>query len=241
MSNGNMDVVFLGVNNIGWDIYQWLCDRESVTVHGLVTNESQLDLVEQFEPDVAVAAGFGNIVPPEILDIPTEGCVNVHPGYLPHLRGYYPNVWSIIKDRPAGASIHYMTEDIDAGDIIARTEVAQHFDDSGRTLYRRIVNAAVELFKDTWPDIESGTVKPIEQDDKKATSHLQREFDDLCVIDPSETYTARELVDVLRALTFPPFDNAYMEVDGEKYYIEVDIYRESDTTDDEQVGFISSS
>ena len=102
----NMDLVFLGVNDIGWDIYQWLCDRESVTVHGLATTESQLDLVREFEPDVVVAAGFGNIVPPEILDIPDEGCINVHPGYLPHLRGYNPNVWSIVEDRPAGASIH---------------------------------------------------------------------------------------------------------------------------------------
>lgn len=234
-----MDVVFLGANDIGWEIYEWLTDRESVTVQAMITTAEQLDLLKRLEPDMAVAAGFGEIVPPEYLDVPRRGCVNVHPGYLPHARGYNPNVWSIVEGIPAGVSIHVMAEAVDAGDIIARRKVASSFADTGKSLYERMERAAVDLFTETWPAIEAGEANRIQQDESAARTHYKREFSDLCEIDPHETYEAKELLDVLRALTFPPFENAYMEVDGKKYTIDVDI-REYTDDDGVQVGFTSS-
>jgi methionyl-tRNA formyltransferase len=232
-----MDVVFLGVNNFGWDIYEWLCERDTVEVRALITESDQLDLLEYIEPELVVASGFGEILSPETLSIPERGCINVHPGYLPNTRGYNPNVWSIVEDQPAGVSIHYMTEEIDQGDILGRREVDKTFEDTGKSLYDRIERAAVDLFKETWPAIEDGTVDPISQDEEAANSHLKQDFVDLCEIDPRETYEAKELLDILRALTFPPFDNAYLEVDGEKYYVDVEI-REASNENSED-GFIS--
>lgn len=232
-----MNIIFLGVNSIGWDIYEWLCDRESTTVQALVTTTDQLDLVERLEPEMLVAAGFGEILPPAILDVPDRGCINVHPGYLPHTRGYNPNVWSIIKDLPAGVSIHYMEEEVDAGDVLARRKVESSFEDTGKTLYKRMERAAVTLFKETWPAIESDEIDPIRQDDAKATSHMKQEFLDLCELDPNAEYEVKELLDVLRALTYPPFDNAYLDVDGERYFVEVEINKESDGVNRE--GFTS--
>ena len=223
-----MDIVFLGVNGIGWEIYEWLCDRESTTVQALVTTSEQLDLVERLEPEMLIAAGFGEILPPEILDVPERGCINVHPGYLPHTRGYNPNVWSIVEDRPAGVSIHYMEEDVDTGDVLARRKVDSSFEDTGKTLYKRMERAAVDLFEETWPAIERGDVEPVPQDDTLATTHVKQDFVDLCELQPDEEYEVTELLDVLRALTYPPFDNAYVELDGEKYFIEVNISKESE-------------
>jgi methionyl-tRNA formyltransferase len=223
-----MDIIFLGVNGIGWEIYEWLCDHETVTVQALVTTTEQLDLVKRLKPEMLIAAGFGEILPPEILDIPNRGCINVHPGYLPHTRGYNPNVWSIVEDRPAGVSIHYMENEVDAGDVLARRKVESSFVDTGKTLYERMERAAVDLFKQTWPAIEHGEVDPIPQDDTKAASHVKQDFVDLCELNPNAEYEVTELLDVLRALTYPPFDNAYLDVDGERYFVEVEIRKESD-------------
>jgi methionyl-tRNA formyltransferase len=222
-----MDVVFLGVNNYGWKIYDWLCERTDASVKALITTTSQLELVDQIQPDILIAAGFGEIVSPQILAIPEQGSINVHPGYLPHARGYNPNVWSIVEDLPAGVSIHYMEEEVDAGDVIARTKLDVSFEDTGKSLYDRLETAAVDLFKETWPAIVSGNISGISQDESKARSHLKQDFVDLCEIDPREEYQAKELVDILRALTYPPFDNAFMEIEGRKYYLEVDIQAES--------------
>ena len=225
-----MEIIFLGINNFGWEIYEWLCDRDSVTVRALITESEQLDIVERIEPELVVAAGFGEILPEEILDIPEQGCINIHPGYLPHTRGYNPNVWSIVDDQPAGVSIHMMEPAVDAGKIVARREVEQSFEDTGKSLYKRLERAAVDLFVETWPEIEDGTVGLEPQNETNADSHRKQEFINLCEIDPEETYTAKQLLDVLRALTYPPFDNAYLELDGEKYYVNVDIYKSADET-----------
>lgn len=223
-----MDAVFLGTNDVGFEIYEWLCDRDSVSVHGLLTQPDQLSLVHDREPDVVVACGFAHVVPPGVLAVPEAGCINVHPGLLPETRGYNPNVWSIVEDLPAGATIHYMDEGIDTGDVIARREVERRFDDTGKDLYRRIERACYECFTQTWPAIEAGEVAATGQDDAAARSHTQADFERLCELDPDATYTVRELLDRLRALTFPPFANAHLEVEGERYYVEVSITHEDD-------------
>jgi methionyl-tRNA formyltransferase len=235
-----MDVLFLGQNNVGQQVYDWLCDRESVSVLGMITRGDHLELVHETEPDILVASGFRAIIPPEVLSVPTEGCVNLHPGYLPLARGMYPNIWSIVEDTRAGVTLHYMDEGIDTGDIIARERVETSFDDSGRDLYERLEDAGFTVFVQTWPAIEAGDVSTETQSTEDGSYHTSEHFDDLCEIDPNETYTAKQLLDVLRALTFPPFNNAFVEIDNHRYYIEVDITRESAVTEYETYGAVGS-
>jgi methionyl-tRNA formyltransferase len=220
-----MDVVFLGVDNHGMRIYEWLCDRESVTVRALLTERTQLDLVADIKPDLLVSCGFDHRVPPEVLDVPPEGAVNLHPAYLPYNRGRNPNVWSIVNGTPAGVTIHYMDEEFDTGEIIARRRVETAFDDTGRSLQRCLEEAAVDLFRETWPEIESGTVETTPQPDD-GSYHSGREFEELCELDPDATVEVKQFLDRLRALTYPPYDNARIDVDGEIYYVDIAIYRE---------------
>lgn len=235
-----MDIIFLGTNNIGMEIYEWLCERESVNVRGMITHGDQLDVVDELEPELLISSGFRDILPPEILETPSRGCINLHPGYLPTARGMNPNVWSIVEGIPAGATLHYMDQGIDTGDIIARRRVNQSFEDTGRDLYERIERAAFELFVKTWSTIERGEAPRQSQSESETTYHSMDDFNDLCQIQPNERYSAKELIDVLRALTFPPFDNACIEVDGERYYVDVDVTHESDTSDSPKYGVLGS-
>lgn len=239
-STDDVEVVFLGTNNVGREVYDWLCDRDSVTVRAMLTEADQLPLVADLQPDVVVAGGFRHIVPPEILEVPDQGCLNLHPGLLPETRGFNPNVWSIVEDLPAGATLHYMDEGVDTGDVVARKRVARRFDDTGRDLYERLEAACYDLFRETWPDVEEGTVEATPQTDAESTMHRKRDFVELCELDPNDEYTVKELLDVLRALTFPPFDNAHLEVDGETYYVDVDVRREDDTDEGTAFGTLSS-
>ena len=227
-----MDVVFLGTNNYGREIYDWLCERDGVDVRAMLTEATQLDLVPTIDPDVIVAAGFTHIVPPETLVIPDGGCLNVHPGILPETRGFNPNVWSIVEDLPAGATIHYMDESVDTGDIVATREVETSFANTGKDVYRRVERACVDLFRDVWPDIEAGTVETTTQP-AEGNYHRKAEFLELCKLDPDEEVRVIDLLDRLRALTFPPFDNAHIEVDGQEYYLDLSI-RPADESDEEE-------
>jgi methionyl-tRNA formyltransferase len=234
-----MEVVFLGINDVGMRVYEWLCDRDGVEVLSLLTTKKQLELIEELRPDILVSVGYGHILPKEVLEIPDAGCVNLHPAYLPYNRGANPNVWSIVDDTPAGATLHYMDEGIDTGDIIARKKVEKRFSDTGKDLHQRLKKAQFELFVENWSAIESGEVETTAQTEE-GTYHEVQDFEELCELDPDEEYTVKEMLNSLRALTFPPFDNGHVEVDGERYYVDVDIRHEDDERDEDPEGFLSS-
>ena len=235
-----MDVVFLGVNDIGMRIYDWLCQRDSVEVRAMLTEPDQLDVIQQERPDLVVSVGFDHLVPPEVLSVPTQGAINLHPSYLPYNRGKSPNVWALVEGTPAGVTLHYMDAEFDTGDIIARRSVETSFSDTGKTLHRRLETAQFDLFTDVWPDIESDEVERTPQEDTAGTYHSKSEFISLCELDPDKEVRIKDFLDRLRALTFPPFDNAYLEVEGEKYYVDVEIRKEADSSEEQTDGMLSA-
>ena len=58
------------------------------------------------------------------LDAPRIGCVNIHHGLLPGQRGLFCDLWAQAEGRPTGFTIHRMTPEVDAGEIVARHEVS---------------------------------------------------------------------------------------------------------------------
>lgn len=228
-----LKLAFLGINDVGERIYDWLTERNDVEVQGIFTEPEQLNTVKQTKPDLILAVGYRHIVPENILNIPELGAVNLHKSYLPYNRGANPNVWSIMEDNPAGTSIHYMTPDVDQGPIIDRQKVAANPDDDARDLYERLEDAQVEQFKRMWESIRDGDVETIEQDSGEGTYHYKEEFVDLWEIDLDKQVRVGDFIDRLRALTFPPYDNAYFEMDGKKYHVEVSIEAESEESETE--------
>lgn len=194
-------------------------------MHSILTTKDQLRIIKNVEPDYIVSCGYQHIVPESILTIPTKGCLNLHPAYLPYNRGANPNVWSIIEGTPAGVTLHYMDPGIDTGDIVARRKVETAFSDSGKDLHKRLEDAQLELFQDVWSDILSDNISVVEQDENQGTYHQTSEFETLCELNPDEEVRVKEFLDRLRALTFPPYNNAKIEIDDETYYVEVDISR----------------
>lgn len=222
----NIEVIFLGVNDAGMQVYEWLCEREEVFVQSLLTTKEQLSVIKDASPDLVVSCGYRHIVPEEVLELPEMGCVNLHPAYLPYNRGANPNVWSIVEETPAGVTIHYMDPSLDTGDIIARRMIETDFADTGKDLHQRLEAAQVDLFKETWPDLINGEVTRTEQIDDEGTYHRTSEFKELCEIDGDETVRVKNFLNRLRALTFPPYDNAKIDIDDETYYIDIDVRRE---------------
>jgi methionyl-tRNA formyltransferase len=216
-------VLFLGTNDVGERVYDWLTDRDDATVLALVTERDQLDLAHQLEPDLIVSAGFRHIVPESVLEIPDLGAINLHLSYLPYNKGMNPNVWSIVENAPAGVTMHYMTPGLDEGPIIDRTDVPLYVHDDGKSLYDRLVATQAEQFKRVWESIRDDRVDATDQNPDKGSYHYKEEFVELCELDLEETMRVGDLLNRLRALTFEPFNNAYFYDDGEKYYVNVEI------------------
>ena len=135
-------------------------------------------------------------------------------------------MWSIVEGTPAGVTLHYIDIGIDTGDIIAQREILAEPIDTGETLYRKLEQACVDLFKETWPLIRSGQAPRIPQSQEKGTYHRTHDVKQLDQIDLEHTYTARELIDIIRARTFLSYPGAYFTHQGRKVYLRLQLLYE---------------
>jgi len=247
-----MRVFYMGNNWLGWKVLEWIVEQgeevvglavhppekqkygdELRTVADLpgkrvfdarrLKGEDTQRQVRNLNPDIGVSVLFDYILKPSFLDIFDGEVINLHPAYLPYNRGQYPNVWSIVDGTPAGTTLHYIDPEIDTGDIIARKSVDVEPVDTGKTLYEKLEQASLELFKETWPAIAFGKVSRVEQRKEEGTYHRTADVEEIDEIDLDEKYTARDLINILRARTFPPHESAYFEEEGEKVYVRVDL------------------
>lgn len=150
-------------------------------------------------------------------------CINVHPGYNPINRGWYPQVFSIAYDLDIGATIHEIDKKLDHGKIIARSKVSKFDFDTSLSLYNRVVDKEIELLKEyIVPILRNSYIayKPEEE----GVVRWRRDFDNLCKLDLEERLTLGEAIARLRALTHEPFKNAFFKDEsGRKIYLSLKI------------------
>jgi len=185
--------------------------------------------IKKLKPDlILLAFCCGRILKPELINIPSSGCINIHLAYLPYNRGRNPNVWAIVDGTPAGVTIHYIDEGIDTGDIIAQTKIPVESIDTGKSIYQKIDVESVRLFKDIWPKIKDGTVERIKQNSDKGTFHYGKEFQRLDLIELDKKYTGRELINQIRSRTFRPHPASYfIDDNGRKVFLRLQLEYEN--------------
>lgn len=124
-----------------------------------------------FQPDAIVVVAYGKILPPEILQLPKYGCINLHASLLPKYRGAAPIQWAIINgERLTGVTIMLLDEGMDTGNIIATEEVEILEDDDTISLGNMLSVVGAELMLKVLDDIEAkGKVESRPQDHSLAT------------------------------------------------------------------------
>ncbi|WP_299714639.1 dTDP-4-amino-4,6-dideoxyglucose formyltransferase [uncultured Tenacibaculum sp.] len=150
-------------------------------------------------------------------------CINVHPGYNPINRGWYPQVFAIINDVEIGATIHEIDEKLDNGNIISRSKVKKYSFDTSYTLYNRVVNEEIKILKENINFIVDNTYKSIKPEGK-GNLYLKKDFNELCVLDLNEKCTMGEAINKLRALTHGSYKNAFfIDESNNKVYVSIDL------------------
>ena len=81
--------------------------------------------LREIKPDVAVVAAYGLILPKTILDVPAEGCLNLHASLLPRWRGAAPIERAIMAgDLETGVMVMRMEEALDTGPVALAERIA---------------------------------------------------------------------------------------------------------------------
>ncbi len=145
-------------------------------------NGEAFDVLKELSPEMIVVVAYGKILPKEILDLPTYGCVNVHASLLPEYRGAAPIQQAILDGKTlTGVTAMYMDVGLDTGDMLMKTEVSIGENETAEQLHDRLSAAGAELIVKVVHEAEKGTLVREKQDDSKASyvGMLTKEMSDI--------------------------------------------------------------
>ena len=134
---------------------------------------SETDALQQIRcwaPELIVVAAFGQILKPEVLDLPKYGCINVHASLLPRWRGAAPIQAAILNgDAFTGVTIMHLDPGIDTGPILSQKSIPITLEDTTGTLAAKLSELGSDLLMETLPEYLSGDLVPVPQHDSHAT------------------------------------------------------------------------
>ncbi|MBM3122361.1 MAG: methionyl-tRNA formyltransferase, partial [Chloroflexi bacterium] len=115
----------------------------------------------RWTPGLIIVAAYGQILRPEVLELPLHGCLNVHASLLPRWRGASPIPAAILAgDLVTGITIMQMDAGMDTGGILAQAPLDIGPDDNAGSLTSRLASLGAALLLDTLPGYMDGRVKP---------------------------------------------------------------------------------
>jgi methionyl-tRNA formyltransferase len=190
---------------------------------------SSVEQLRRLNLDYIVGIHFPYVVPKNILAIPGSGFLNLHPAFLPFNRGWHTPSWAILENTPIGATLHFMDEKIDTGDIVYQKRLEVSPGDTAHTLYQRLKKLELETFIEAWPRLAAGDFQRLPQGAEAGSVHNSTNLlqESVQRLDLHRTESVADLLRTLRALTTNRIDEAaYYEVDDRRYRVQVIIHEE---------------
>lgn len=125
--------------------------------------------LKALDADLMVVTAYGLLLPPDVLQMPKLGCINIHASLLPRWRGAAPIQRAILAgDKKTGITIMQMDAGLDTGDILAVAECEIAADDTGSSLHDRLMVLGAQTLIAVLPAIADGTQGAIKQDEADA-------------------------------------------------------------------------
>jgi len=180
-----------------------------------INAESVIQKLKELKPDLIILISYGQILSGEVLNIPTRGCLNVHPSLLPRYKGSAPIQWTIIRgEGETGISFLFMNEKIDSGDIILQKKIKIMPEENYQELSKRLAIISAEMIKEVLDKIKRGDFLKITQPQKKY--FYARKINKIdCQINWNNRGV--DIFNLIRGVTFIP--GAYTEYKGKRIKI----------------------
>ncbi|MFN7114129.1 MAG: methionyl-tRNA formyltransferase [Alphaproteobacteria bacterium] len=126
--------------------------------------------------DVAVVAAYGLILPQDVLDAPTYGCINIHASLLPRWRGAAPIQRAIMAgDDKSGVCIMQMEAGLDTGPVLMRGDVPITPQTTAQTLHDALAAQGAALIVKTLENLQALKPEPQSEDGVTYAHMLSKE------------------------------------------------------------------
>ena len=170
-------------------------------------DEEAKQQLKDWQADLFVVAAFGQILPQDVLDIPAQGCINVHTSLLPRWRGASPIQAAILHgDAETGVTIMLMDAGMDTGPILTQETMPIETGITYGELETKLSHLGAEVVIRTLPAYLDGRIQPVPQPEEGVTkaSLIQKEQGLL-----DFTKSCAELVHQVHA--FNPWPSAFLD------------------------------
>jgi methionyl-tRNA formyltransferase len=173
--------------------------------------------VTDLQPDFLFSFYYRSMLGAPLLRAARRGALNMHGSLLPKYRGRAPVNWAILRgERESGATLHYMVERADAGDIVDQQPVPILQDDAAREVFAKVTVAAEMVLARSLPALIAGTA-PRRPQPLLPEEYFGRRRPEDGRID--WTRAALDIHNLVRAVA-PPFPGAFGMVGGERWEIQ---------------------
>lgn len=175
-----------------------------------IRDKESIRFLERVKADVIVVVAFGQLIPKQILEMKTYGCINVHASLLPAYRGAAPIQWAVINgEKETGVTTMQMDEGLDTGAMLLKTVVPLEKKETGGSLFDKLSEAGAKLCVETLCQLKAGTIVPQEQGDA-TTAYASMLTKNMGAID--WTKSAVSIERLIRGLN--PWPSAYTKLNG---------------------------
>jgi len=129
-----------------------------------------IEQIRGLQPDLIVVVAFGQILPQALLDIPPQGCINIHASLLPRYRGAAPLNWCIVNgETETGVTTMLMDAGLDTGPMLLKRSTPVSPDEDFSSLHDRMALLGADLLGETLDGLKSGSITPVPQDDAESS------------------------------------------------------------------------
>lgn len=178
-----------------------------------------LEAMDALKPDLFVVVAYGQILKKRLLDIPKQGCINVHGSLLPQYRGAAPIQRALMKgEKETGITIMKMAEKMDAGDMILKQSVQIPEDMVFGELERVLADISGPMLLEVLQSYAKQTASFEKQDESNVTFAPKILAED-CLIDWNRP--AIDIHNQIRALSPLPGAYTYFFINQEKKRIKI--------------------
>ena len=123
-------------------------------------DQAMMQLIDTYQPDLVVLAGFMRILTPAFCKHYENRCINIHPSLLPAFTGLHTHQRALDEGcRIAGCTIHFVTEVLDNGAIIAQGVVPILDNDTADDIAARVLKVEHQLLPQAVADFVAGSLR----------------------------------------------------------------------------------
>ena len=215
--------------NIWFDSVAELAACENIPVYAPedINHPLWVQKIRDLAPQMIFSFYYRNLVRSSILDIPPDGCLNLHGSLLPRYRGRVPINWVLVNgEKETGVTLHYMTPRPDDGDIVGQAGIEIAEDDTAASLHAKAATAAAGMLDEILPKLQTGKAPRVSQEHAQASYYGGRTPADGEIDWAMPAFKVRNLV---RAVT-RPFPGAFSHMGDRKclFWAVTEVSREED-------------